>query len=45
MFEGVDFSIVLTEVKDVAKIAIPVVLGMIAFRKGFGFLKQQIKGA
>ncbi|WP_313150965.1 hypothetical protein [Lysinibacillus capsici] len=42
---GVDFTIILDEVKDMAKIAIPVVLAFIGFRKGYGFLKKQLKGA
>lgn len=45
MWEGVDFTIILTEVKDGLKIVIPTVLGFIAFRKGFAFVKKQLKGA
>jgi hypothetical protein len=42
---GVDFSIILDGMLDIVPIVIPVVLGFIAFRKGYTFLKKQIKGA
>lgn len=48
MWEGIDSAsllAVLDEIKAVMPIVIPAVIGLLAFRKGFQFLKQQIKGA
>lgn len=42
---GVDFGIILDGMLDVVPIVIPVVLGFIAFRKGYAFVKKQVKGA
>jgi hypothetical protein len=42
---GVDFSVVLDGVIELVPIVIVPVLGFIAFKKGFAFVKKQIKGA
>lgn len=42
---GVDLSAVLDEVTGMLPIVLPVIIGFIAFRKGLGFLKKQLKGA
>jgi hypothetical protein len=42
---GVDFSVVLDGVIALVPIVIVPVLGFIAFKKGFAFVKKQIKGA
>ncbi len=36
---------VLTEIKSLLPIVAPAVIGFIAFRKGWGFIKSAIKGA
>lgn len=48
MWEGItvdSFSGILDGIKDLLPIIIPTVVGFIAFRKGFQFVKSQIKGA
>lgn len=48
MAEGLvaaDLVGVLTEIKALVPILIPVIVGFIAFRKGFAFVKSQLKGA
>lgn len=42
---GVDFGIILDQVLAIMPLVIPVVLAFIGFRKGYAFLKKQIKGA
>lgn len=42
---GVDFTIILDEVLKIVPIVLPVVLAFVGFRKGYGFLKKQLKGA
>lgn len=44
-YSKVDFTSILTEVKNVATVVLPVVVSFVAFRKGFQFLKSCIKGA
>ena len=36
---------VLTEIKTIVPIVVPTVVGFMAFRKGWGFLRSAIKGA
>lgn len=48
MFEGITSTMlgeVLTEVTGLVPTVAPAVIGFIAFRKGWSFLKSQIKGA
>lgn len=48
IFEGItaaEFSGVLDGIKELLPIALPVVVSFIAFRKGWAWLKAQIKGA
>lgn len=48
MFEGVTpetFSGVLDGIKELLPVALPTVVGFIAFRKGWAWLKSQLKGA
>lgn len=48
MFAGITaetFSGVLDGIKELLPIALPVVVSFIAFRKGWAWLKAQIKGA
>lgn len=42
---GVDFMSVLDEIVALVPVVLPVIVGCLAFRKGFGFLKSAIKGA
>lgn len=42
---GVDFMAVLDEIVALVPVLLPVIIGFIAFRKGFGFLKSALKGA
>lgn len=42
---GVDFGIILDSVLAIMPIVIPVVLAFLGFRKGYAFLKRQIRGA
>ena len=47
-WNGVDSSMmagVLDEIKSLLPIVAPAVIGFIAFRKGWGFIKGAIKGA
>lgn len=47
-WNGVDSSMmagVLDEIKSLLPIVAPAVIGFIAFRKGWGFIKNAIKGA
>ena len=48
IFEGIQasqFTGVLDGVKELLPVVLPVVVGFIAFRKGWAWLKGQIKGA
>ena len=48
MFSGVtadSFNGVLNEVVALVPIVLPAVIGFLAFRKGWGFIKSAIKGA
>lgn len=42
---GVNFMSVLDEVVALVPVLLPPIMGFIAFRKGFGFLKSALKGA
>lgn len=43
--EGIDLTAVLDEIVALIPVVLPVVIGFIAFRKGFGFIKSALKGA
>lgn len=43
--EGIDLTAVLDEIVSLIPVVLPVVIGFIAFRKGFGFIKSALKGA
>ena len=43
--EGIDLTAVLDEVVNLVPIVLPVVIGFIAFRKGYAFIKRALKGA
>lgn len=45
MFTGVDFMDVLADILMLVPIVLPVVIGFIAFRKGWSFLLGAIKKA
>lgn len=48
MFEGITSATllaVLDEIKNLVPIVIPTVVGFLAFRKGWSFLKSSVKGA
>lgn len=48
MFEGITsatFSGVLNSIKELVPIVLPAVVGFIAFRKGWSFLKGEIRKA
>ncbi len=48
MFEGITaatFNGVLDTIKDLIPIVIPAVVGFVAFRKGWSFLKGEVKKA
>lgn len=42
---GIDFMAVLDEVVALIPTLLPVIIGFIAFRKGFAFLKSALRGA
>lgn len=42
---GVDLMQVLDEIVALVPVVLPVIVGCLAFRKGFAFLKSAIKGA
>ena len=42
---GIDFMTILDEILALVPIVLPVIVGCLAFRKGFTFLKSAIKGA
>ncbi len=42
---GIDLTKVLDEVIALIPTVLPVVIGFIAFRKGFAFIKRALKGA
>jgi len=42
---AVDLMGILTEVKSLVPIVLPAVVGFLAFRKGWGFLRSAIMGA
>lgn len=43
--KDVDFGDVFQGIYDLIPIMLPAILGFLGFRKGWGFLKGQIKGA
>lgn len=43
--QGIDLSAVLDEIVALIPVVLPVVIGFIAFRKGFAFIKNSLKGA
>ena len=43
--EGIDLTAVLDEIVSLIPVVLPVVIGFIAFRKGFSFIKSSLKGA
>lgn len=43
--EGIDLTAVLDEIVSLIPTVLPVVIGFIAFRKGFAFIKSALKGA
>ena len=48
MWEGITSTMllgILDEIKSIMTIVVPTVVGFLAFRKGWQFLKAQIKGA
>lgn len=48
MFEGITAAMllgILDSIKEVMPIVVPTVVGFLAFRKGWSFLKEQIRGA
>lgn len=48
MWEGINSDMllgVLAEIKTIVPIVVPTVVGFMAFRKGWGFLRSAIKGA
>lgn len=48
MFEGITATTlapVLDGIKDLIPVVVPTVVGFLAFRKGWAFLKGQVKGA
>lgn len=48
MWEGITSDMllgVLNEIKTIVPIVVPTVVGFLAFRKGWGFLRSAIKGA
>lgn len=48
MWEGITSDMllgVLNEIKTIVPIVVPTVVGFMAFRKGWGFLRSAIKGA
>jgi hypothetical protein len=42
---GIDLTAVLDQVLALVPTVLPVVIGFIAFRKGYSFLKSALKGA
>lgn len=42
---GIDLTAVLDEVVALIPTVLPAVIGFIAFRKGFAFIKRTLKGA
>ena len=42
---GIDFGSVFQGIYDLIPIMLPAILGFLAFRKGWGFLRGAIKGA
>lgn len=43
--EGIELTAVLDEVVALVPVVLPVVIGFLAFRKGYAFVKRAIKGA
>jgi hypothetical protein len=43
--QGIDLTAVLDEIVALIPVVLPVVIGFIAFRKGFAFIKSALKGA
>ena len=43
--EGIELTAVLDEILALIPVVLPVVIGFIAFRKGFAFIKPSLKGA
>lgn len=44
-YSTLSFTPIVDEIKAVVVVALPVVVTFIAIRKGYGFLKKQLKGA
>lgn len=42
---GIDLTAVLDEILALVPVILPVTIGFIAFRKGYGFIKSVLKGA
>jgi len=42
---GIELTAVLDEIVALIPVVLPVVIGFIAFRKGFAFIKSSLKGA
>lgn len=42
---GINLTAVLDEIVALVPVLLPVVIGFIAFRKGFAFIKSVLKGA
>ena len=45
LLTGVDFTIILDEIKAVIPVILPVTLGFMGFRKAWAFLKGQVASA
>lgn len=43
--DGVDLSLVLSEIVALVPKVLPAVIGFIAFRKGFAFVRNALRGA
>lgn len=42
LISGVDFTVILTEIKALIPVILPVTLGLAAFSRGWHFLKSQL---
>ena len=42
---GIELTALLDEIVTLIPVVLPVVIGFIAFRKGFAFIKSSLKGA
>lgn len=45
ILEGVDFSVLLAELKEVIKVILPVTIGFLGFRKAWAFFRGSIASA